>query len=273
MTSFGDKFCLTLITNDPVLAASADRCGVNRVGVDLEYLGKTDRQQGHDTRHSDHKIQDVARIGGSICKAKLFVRLNPINAKTPIEVEEALFFGANVLMLPFFRTPQEVEKFVRLVDGRAHLVILLETASALVRIREILAIPGLQEVMVGLNDLRIELAVNNHFEVLASPILDAVAWEVNRAGLAFSVGGVAHPDDQSLPIDPNLVLAQYPRLGATGAWISRSFFHGVPSDWGFGQSVSYLRKRLTEWSDTPPELREEARKQLANIAAEMARQS
>ncbi|MDP1664048.1 MAG: aldolase/citrate lyase family protein [Methylobacter sp.] len=273
MTSFGDKFKLTLITNDPVLAATADRCGVNRVGVDLEYLGKTERQQGHDTRFSNHQIKDVARIGRCISKAKLFVRLNPINAKTSIEIEEVLHSGANVLMLPFFRTPQEVEKFVRLVDGRAHLVILLETASALVRVREILAIPGLQEVMVGLNDLRIELAVNNHFEVLASSIVDTIAWEANRAGLAFSVGGVARPDDQSLSIDPNLVLAQYPRLGATGAWISRSFFHGMPSDWDFEQSVLFLRKRLTEWSETSPELREEARKKLADMASEMARQT
>src|SRR4051794_17968424 len=87
-------------------------------------------------------------------------------------------------MLPFFRTEGEVSTFVRLVAKRAYVIILVETASAAVRLRDILAVPGVDEVMFGLNDLRLELGVQNHFEVLASPVLDALASEVRRANLA-----------------------------------------------------------------------------------------
>ncbi|SUU91513.1 HpcH/HpaI aldolase/citrate lyase family protein [Aminobacter aminovorans] len=191
------------------------------------------------------------------------MRVNPVNAGTTAEIETVLGHGAQVLMLPYFRTAGEVETFVRLVDGRAAVMILVETASALVRIREILAVPGVCEVMVGLNDLRLELGVRNHFEVLVSPLMDAVAREVRAAKLPFSIGGVGRVDDVSLPVSPNLVLAQYARLGATGAWISRSFFECVPADWDFGDAVASIRRRLTEWADASPEALEQARDELS----------
>ncbi len=266
MTSFGDAFRLTLITNDPALAANVDGCGVERIGVDLETLGKAERQAGENTRLSGHTIEDLAVIAASLRRADLFVRVNPLNAGTAAEVEAVLSQGAQVLMLPYFRTASEVEAFVRLVDGRASVMILVETASALVRIREILAVPGVQEVMVGLNDLRLELGVRNHFEVLVSPLMDAVASEVSKASLPFSIGGVARVDDVSLPVSPDLVLAQYARLGATGAWISRSFFENVPANWDFGGAVSSVRQRLSEWASASPEAWSRARDELARHA-------
>ena len=166
-------------------------------------------------------------------------------------------------MLPFFRTPDEVNTFVRLVNGRAYAMILVETASALVRIREILAVPGIDEVMVGLNDLRLELGVQDHFEVLVSPLLHTVSNEVRRVNLPFAVGGVADPNDHSLPVSSDLVLAQFPRLGATGAWLSRSFLSGVLPDHNFGTAISAIRIRLTEWALSSPESLERARDDLA----------
>lgn len=83
--------------------------------------------------------------------------------------------------------------------------------------------PGLAEVMFGLNDLHRELALPHHFAVLASPRLAEAAAAVRASGVPLSIGGVAPPGQRGLPIDPALVLAQYPRLGATGAWLSRSF--------------------------------------------------
>ena len=194
------------------------------------------------------------------------MRVNPLNAGTAAEVDAVLCHGAQVLMLPYFRTAAEVETFVRLVDGRASVMILVETASALVRIREILAVPGVQEVMVGLNDLRLELGVRNHFDVLVSPLMDAVANEVRAAKRPFSIGGVARVDDVSLPVSPDLILAQYARLGATGAWISRSFFENVPAEWDFGIAVASVRRRLTEWASASPEAWTRARDELAEHA-------
>ena len=43
--SYGNNFALTLFTNDVELARRADVAGVNRIGLDLEVLGKAKRQQ------------------------------------------------------------------------------------------------------------------------------------------------------------------------------------------------------------------------------------
>jgi hypothetical protein len=265
--SFGDSFRLTLITDDPVLAASADRAGVDRIGPDLEHLGKSARQAGLNARLSHHKMTDVASVGAALARASLFVRINPVHAGTAAEVDAAIAGGARVLMLPFFRSVDEVETFVRLVDGRASTVLLVETAAAVVRLRQILAVPRIGEIMVGLNDLRLELGVDNHFEVLASPVLDAIAREVHGAGLPFSVGGVGRPDDASLPIAVELVFAQFPRLGATGAWLSRSFLRNAPADWDFGKAVAALRQRLTAWANATPADWQRAHADLARRAS------
>ena len=42
---FGESFRLTLVTDDAALAARADRAGVNRIGVDIERLGKAASRQ------------------------------------------------------------------------------------------------------------------------------------------------------------------------------------------------------------------------------------
>ena len=69
--AFGDTFTLTLLTDDPLLARQADRAGVQRIGVDLETLGKAARQRGHDTRISSHDWDDLGVIAGSIRRASL----------------------------------------------------------------------------------------------------------------------------------------------------------------------------------------------------------
>jgi 2-keto-3-deoxy-L-rhamnonate aldolase RhmA len=247
--TFGDRFRLTLLTSCPVQAAQADAAGVDYIGVDIERLGKAERQRGHDTRLSQHILADLAALRPALSRARLFARLNPPHPGGAQEIERALALGAQVLMLPYFREPRDVARFVGAVDGRARTMILVETTAAVRALREILAVGGVDEVMVGLNDLRLELKVRHHFEVLTSPLMDTIAAEVHRAGLDFAMGGVARPDSAGLPVDPDLVLAQYPRLGATGAWISRSFFKDLSEGAAaLAQAVRRLRERLTEWS-------------------------
>ncbi|MGD1097496.1 MAG: aldolase/citrate lyase family protein [Bryobacteraceae bacterium] len=264
---FGESFCLTMITNDPRLAACADQAGVNRVGVDLEYMGKAERQAGHDTRLMRHSWDDLSGISKLLHHADLFVRINPIHAGTHVEIETALELGAKVLMLPAFRTADEVAVFANAVHGRARVVILVELAPAVVRIREILDVRGIDEVMIGLNDLRLQMGVANHFEVLASPLVDMLAAEVRRNGLPLAVGGVGRVGDTSLPVPAELVHAQYPRLGATGAWIARSFTGAGIPECDFIQAILSLRRRLTEWAALPAEELERARIELARHAA------
>lgn len=249
---YGETFRLTLLTHDPALAAEADGAGVARIGVDIDRLGKAERQADLRSRHSTHVITDLERLRPVVRNADLFIRVNPLHSGTPQEVEEALCLGATAIMLPFFRAAREVELFLEIVRSRAKVLLLVETTTAALRIREIAALPGLDEIMIGLNDLRLEFQVPSHFEVLASPIMDMLAREVRRANVQLGIGALARPDATGLPVPPDLVIAQYPRLGATGAWIARSFFASAQPPLPLGQALDGLRARLSHWAAASP---------------------
>ena len=253
MARFGEEFRFTLITNDPALAARADAAGVDRIGVDIERLNKSGRQ-GHiaSARISDHELADLDRLAPAVHRAALFARLNPLHDGSTKEVEATLAHGARVLMLPFFTTVDEVDGFARLVAGRAETVLLLETTAAVVRLHDILAVPGIGEVMVGLNDLHLSAAVTNPFELVASDLMTMVSEAVRSRGLRFGFGGLARAGDHALPIPSDLVLAQHARLGSTSAWLSRSFFGSAPSAIDFDLEMARLRERLSFWAGQPP---------------------
>ena len=265
--AFGDRFCFTLLTNDPRRAAAADDCGVDRIGIDRESLGKTERQAGQNSRISSHDWSDLKALAQVVKGADLFARINPLHEETASEVEAAVSSGARVLMLPGVRTQEDVVTFVRMVRGRATVSILIELAPAVLRIRDILQTPGIDEVMIGLNDLHLQMGAANHFEVLASPLLDMLAAETHRRGVPLSIGGIGRAGDDNLPIPADLVYAQYPRLGATGAWIARSFEGSSADKPNYAAELRLVRERLTQWSESSPEALEEARFELARLAS------
>jgi hypothetical protein len=63
-------------------------------------------------------------------------------------------------------------------------------------------------------------------------------------------------------VDPDLIAAQYARLGATSAWLSRSFFAGLEPAC-IGPEVTALRRRLRYWARQSPEVWERKRLELA----------
>jgi hypothetical protein len=242
MRSYGQDFCLTLLTNDLELAARAERAGVDRIGPDLERLGKQARQGGMNTWISDHSLADLTRLAAVIDRRRLFCRVNPIHPGSADEIEAVLATGAATVMLPMFTTVAEVETFLRLLDGRARPVLLLETAAAAAIIDDICRVPGVEEIHIGLNDLRLSLGWPSHFHVLVSDLLVSLSETIRRAGIAFRVGGIGRAGDDSLPIPSDLVYAQYPRLYATGALVSRVFFNAEPLD--MAEEIGKLRRRL-----------------------------
>ena len=50
------------ITNRPDVALVAEKYGVDRIWIDLEMLGKEERQKGMNTVKSNHTVDDVRRI-------------------------------------------------------------------------------------------------------------------------------------------------------------------------------------------------------------------
>ena len=248
-----------------MLAAQADAAGVARIGIDIDRLGKAKRQAGQAARLSPHAMDDLVHLRKVVRRGQLFVRINPPHDGTAAEVESALRHGADAIMLPFFRTVEQADGFLRAVRGRAAAHLLVETATAVLRIRDIVALAGIDEVMLGLNDLRLEFGVASHFEILASPLAEMLAGVVHQAGLPLGIGGLAHPATPGLPVSPDLVIAQYPRLGATAAWIARSSAEGA-GGFGLDSVVADIRVRLGHWAAAGPTALEDARRSLLAAA-------
>jgi hypothetical protein len=260
---FGDRFTLTRVTDDPDQAAAADAAGVDRIGIDIERLGKAGRQAAQKkARISTHRLEDLERLAPRLRQARLFCRIDPPHPGSAEQIERALEFGAVILMLPYFTETAEAARFVDQVAGRAHTVALAETAAAAWRIEHLAEIDGLDEIMVGLNDLSWEMGVSDRFTLLASPLMQALAATVRGAGKQLSMGGLGRWDDPGLPTSPDVIYAQYPRLDAGGAWLARSFYATEDAfDWP--AAVQTLRRRLDHWASQDPDVLETARRALA----------
>ena len=212
---------LMLITNNPELARYAVGCGVDRIFVDLELIGKKERQGHLDTLISYHTMADVPIVRAAIPDAELLVRLNPIHDHTEAEVEAALAAGADLLMLPMYRHAHEVARFCAAVGGRAGVVPLLETAEAINALPEVVQIPGVTEIYIGLNDLHLALKFDFMFEPLATGLVDQLAQVVKDAGLPFGFGGIARMGEGLLPGEA--ILGEHVRLGSSSVILSRTF--------------------------------------------------
>lgn len=218
---------------------------MDRVGVDLERRGKARRQAGRGTWISGHDERALPSLHARLSSAALFARCDPPHAGTPAQVERLLAAGVRVLMLPMYRTPEEVRRFVAAVGGRAGTVLLLETAEAVRCVHETVRVPGVDELHVGLNDLALSHGLPSRFAALAAPVLDDVADAAHAAGVALGVGGVARVGDRTLPVDPDLVYARLAGLRATGALVSRSFL--TPGG-DLTADVAAARERFARWS-------------------------
>jgi len=264
--SYGSEFALTLFTNDPALAAAADAAGVDRIGVDMEQIGKADRQGHLATWISDHAESDLATIRPALKHAQLFARCNPVHDDSRAEIDRLIGVGVRVIMLPYFKTVTQADRFIRLVDGRARAVLLVETAEAGRAIADLCRIPGVKEIHVGLNDMRLSLGWPSHFHVLVSEFLESICATVLDAGLRLGVGGIGRAGDNDLPVPADLVSAQMARLRATASLVSRSFFR-EPAPADLAAEFARLRAWLDACADQTPEWHAEQREQLRTCIA------
>ena len=212
---------LMYITNDPEIAAIAETAGVDRIFVDMEYLGKAQRQGGMNTVQSHHTVGDVQRIRSVLQRSQLLVRCNPIHEESPAEIEGILSAGADLIMLPYFKTVREVQKFTELVRGRVRTVLLLETPEAAAQIEGILAVDGIDEVHIGLNDLSLGYGKKFMFELLTDGTVEQLCLACKRRGIPYGFGGIASLGKGLLPAE--YVIREHYRLGSRAAILSRSF--------------------------------------------------
>ncbi len=215
------------ITSDPAVAHIAEQNGVDRIWVDMEYIGKGKRQGGMDTVQSHHTVEDVRAIRESVRTAEVLVRVNPIHDALPDygdskwEIDAVVEAGADVIMLPYFKTADEVRTFLKLVGGRAKTMLLVETPEAVEAIDEILALDGIDEIHIGLNDLSLGYGMKFMFELLADGTVERLCLKFRKAGIPYGFGGIAALGKGMLPAER--VIREHYRLGSTRVILSRSF--------------------------------------------------
>jgi hypothetical protein len=239
---------LIQITNDPAFARRCDALGGFRLFVDLERMGKAERQAGRNTFISAHALDDVARIRAVLRRSPLMVRVNPLHEGTRAEVDAVLAQGADSVMLPMFGSAGELRAFSDIVAGRVPVVPLLETAAALREVEAWAGTPGLGEIFVGLNDLHLSLGCRFMFEPLADGSVERVAKAAQGHGLPFGFGGIARLDEGLLP--GRDVLAEHLRLGSGAVILSRTFHRDSAMD--FEREVAALRQAERELAARTP---------------------
>jgi len=218
---------LMYITNNPTVAEIAQTAGVERIWVDMEYIGKEERQGGMDTVKSSHTVADIRKLRPVVTTSELMVRINPIHEATDSylgteeEVEQTVAAGADVIMLPMFRTKAEVKRFLQAVNGRAKTVLLFETAESVENIDDILSLPGIDEVHIGLNDLHLSYKMKFMFELLCEGTVQRLCEKFKARGVKYGFGGIARVGLGMLPAE--YIITEHYRLGSSAAILSRGF--------------------------------------------------
>lgn len=243
---------LMYITNKPEIAKIAQEAGVDRIWIDLETLGKEERQAGMNTVKSKHSILDIMRIKPILKTSSLMVRVNPINPNSKDEIDRVIEAGAEFVMLPMYRKKEEVEKFLSYVDRRSKTMLLLETIDAQKNLESYIELPGIDEVHIGLNDLHLEYKKTFMFELLADGTVEKIACILKKHGIRFGFGGFARVGYGILPAE--MILTEHYALGSEMAILSRGFCDAniadKPEDVAdiFKQGIEGIRKKEKEVS-------------------------
>ena len=218
---------LMYITNRPGVAKIAESAGVDRIFIDLEYIGKSDRQGGMDTVQSQHTLEDIKRVSEVITKSEVLVRVNPIHDKTEEyisseeEIQQAIENGADIVMLPFFKTVDEVKRFLSAVNKKSKVMLLIETPEAVENIDEILSLGGIDFVHIGLNDLSLGYGLTFMFELLSNGMVEALCEKIKNKNIPYGFGGIASLGKGLVPAE--MIIKEHYRLDSSCAILSRSF--------------------------------------------------
>lgn len=218
---------LMYITNRPEVAKIAEVSGVDRIFIDMEYIGKDLRQGGMDTVQNRHSFSDIENIRSAVSKSKVQVRINPIHnatldySDTEDEVQRAIDSGADILMLPMYKSVKDVERFLTAVDGKATTLLLAETVESTEIMKEVVKISEVDEIHIGLNDLHLAMGQKFMFELLADGTVDKMCDIIRPSGKRYGFGGIARLGYGTLPAE-KIIMDHY-RLGSSMAILSRSF--------------------------------------------------
>lgn len=264
---------LMYITNDPTVAQIAEKNGVQRVWIDLETLGKEERQKNLNTVKSHHCIHDIEVISNVLTTSEVLVRVNPINPGSEEEINQVIAAGADMIMLPMWKTVEDVKRFLSFVNGRVKTTLLLETKEAVECLDQVLELGGFDEIHIGLNDLHLSYGLTFMFELLSNGTVESLCKKIAATGIPYGFGGIARIGEGTLPAE--WIVKEHYRLGSTRAILSRSFCNAEEIkdlktiEVIFAENMARLRDCERDFTTTTEEDFEENRKAVKRKVAEI----
>ena len=264
---------LMYITNDPTVAQIAEKNGVQRVWIDLETLGKEERQRNLNTVKSHHCIHDIEVISNVLTTSEVLVRVNPINPGSEEEINQVIAAGADMVMLPMWKSVEDVKQFLSFVNGRVKTTLLLETKEAVECLDQVLELGGFDEIHIGLNDLHLSYGLTFMFELLSNGTVESLCKKIAATGIPYGFGGIARIGDGTLPAE--WIVKEHYRLGSTRAILSRSFCNAEEIkdlkkiEVIFAENMARLRDCERDFTTTTEEDFEENRKAVKRKVAEI----
>lgn len=265
---------LMYITNRPDVALVAQKYGVDRVWVDLETRGKELRQKGLNSVKSQHTVDDIRAIKPHLTTSEMLVRINHWYDGSAAEIDSVIDAGADIIMLPYWKTPEEVSNFVKVINGRCKTTLLLETKEALECVDEVLAQGGFDEIHIGLNDLHLSYGMTFMFELLSDGTVEKLCDKFKAAKVPYGFGGIAKLGSGMLPAEK--VVMEHYRLGSTRAILSRSFCDCATIsdiaeiDSVFSENMKTLREFESSLADATPAVFAQNKAEVAKAVSEIA---
>lgn len=208
------------ITNSPEVAKIAEVNGVDRVFIDMEVLGKEERQKNMNSVKSHHTFEDIETIKKVLHTSEVLVRVNSLHEKSKEEIDRVISCGADIIMLPYWKSFETVKTFLSIVDKRVKTTLLLETKEAVECIDEVLKL-DFDEIHIGLNDLHLSYGLDFMFELLANGTVEKLCNKFKEKGIPYGFGGIAKLGAGMLQAEK--IIMEHYRLGSTRAILSRAF--------------------------------------------------
>lgn len=122
-------FHFMLFAHEQLLLKKAWESGVDRILIDWEIRGKAERQHGYHLEQNYLTKTDLISAR-EFFPGQIVCRINPIRKESEAEIADAIKYGADMIMLPMFKTVKEVDRFLELVNNKAKTILLLENREA-----------------------------------------------------------------------------------------------------------------------------------------------
>ena len=85
----------------------------------------------------------------------------------------------------------------------------------------VLALDGIDEIHIGLNDLHLSYGLTFMFELLTNGTVERIINKIKAKGIPYGFGGISHLGDGMIPAE--MIIREHYRLGSTRAILSRGF--------------------------------------------------